>query len=68
MLELLLAAVNINDMWYALPLVVAISVVYAATRHEHLGAILLRSLRVASMLVMLMVVLFVLLVLLNRLT
>jgi len=68
MLELLLAAVNINDLWYAIPLVVAISVVYAATRHERLGAILLRSLRVAVMLGVLLAVLFVLLVLLNRLT
>lgn len=24
----------INQMWYALPLIVAISLVYAATRHE----------------------------------
>lgn len=68
MLPALLAAIRINDLWYAIPLIVAISIVYAATRHERPAAILLRSLRVAAMLGVLMAVLFVLLTLLNRLT
>lgn len=68
MQDMFLAALQINDVWYALPLVVAISLVYAATRHERMGPILWRALRVATMMVTMMAVLFVLLLLLNRLT
>jgi hypothetical protein len=35
-----LLAARANDLWYALPLIVAISLVYSATRHERSGAIL----------------------------
>jgi hypothetical protein len=35
-----LAAVHINDLWYSLPLIVTISLVYAATRQEQLESIL----------------------------
>ena len=31
-----LAAMRIPQIWYALPLIVAVSLVYAATRHEYL--------------------------------
>jgi hypothetical protein len=37
---------RINDMWYALPLIVAVSLVYSATRHEQLRPILHHALRV----------------------
>ena len=37
-----------NDLWYALPLVIAASLVYGATRHESMPAILLHSLRMAA--------------------
>jgi hypothetical protein len=37
----------INSFWYALPLVVSVSLVYAATRHEEVAAILLHAFRVA---------------------
>ncbi len=43
--NLLLAVVGINDMWYALPLIVAASLVYAATRHEQMGPILVHAVR-----------------------
>ena len=33
--------------WYALPLVVSVSLVYAATRHENVGDILRHAFRVA---------------------
>jgi hypothetical protein len=33
-------------LWYSLPLIVSISLVYAATRHEAVDLILLRALRV----------------------
>ncbi len=36
----------INPLWYSLPLVITVSLVYAATRHEEMGAILRHALRV----------------------
>jgi len=44
---MLLAALTINTMWYALPLVVAVSLVYAATRHEQMEPILGHAVRIA---------------------
>jgi len=44
--RLLLATLGANDMWYALPLVLAVSLVYAATRHEHGRPIAVHALRV----------------------
>jgi len=38
--ELLLAALPFNQLWYYLPLLVAISLVYGATRHELPGPIM----------------------------
>jgi hypothetical protein len=35
----------INQLWYALPLIVAISLVYAATRHELPGPIMAHAAR-----------------------
>jgi len=35
-------------MWYAVPLIVAISLVYAATRHELMAPILSHALRTAA--------------------
>jgi len=37
-----------TDLWYALPLVVAISLVYSATRHELLGDILRGAVRTGA--------------------
>jgi hypothetical protein len=34
-----------NDMWYALPLIVSVSLAYSATRHERLRPILHHALR-----------------------
>ena len=42
--DLLWAVAHVHDLWYALPLIVAVSLVYAATRHERLSAILARGL------------------------
>ncbi len=36
-----------NSFWFALPLIVSVSLVYAATRHEEVGAILSHAFRVA---------------------
>lgn len=37
-----------NQLWYALPLVVSVSFVYAATRHEDMPSILWHALRFAA--------------------
>ena len=37
-----------HDIWYAVPLLVAISLVYAATRHETVPDILRASLRIGT--------------------
>jgi hypothetical protein len=34
-----------DDIWYSLPAIIAISLVYAATRHEAMGPILRHALR-----------------------
>ncbi len=49
MFSLLLPLAQINLMWYALPLIVAISVVYSATRHEDIRPILSHSARLGIM-------------------
>ena len=48
---LLLAQAEINQLWYAVPLILVISLVYAATRQEEMGAILRHARRVAVMVV-----------------
>ncbi len=48
----------INSFWYALPLIVSVSLVYAATRHEDVGAILSHALRAALWIVGFMVLVF----------
>ena len=40
---------TINQMWYALPLIVVISLVYSATRHEAMNAILAHAARLGLM-------------------
>lgn len=51
--------------WYALPLVVAISFVYAATRHESMTFILQHALRIAFWIVGFMLIVFVVLFILE---
>ncbi len=53
--EPLLFAVGIHQMYYAFPLVVVISLVYAATRHEYMGPILAHAMRFAAWIVVFMV-------------
>jgi hypothetical protein len=45
MLQPLFPLAMINQLWYALPLIVAISLVYAATRHELPGPIMVHAAR-----------------------
>jgi hypothetical protein len=63
--RVLLAIVGPNDLWYAAPLVVAISLVYAATRHERTDLILRHAVRTAGSIVVFMVVVFAVLWLLT---
>lgn len=45
---------EINTMWYALPLIVVISLVYSATRHEAMRPILEHSARLGIMITLFM--------------
>jgi hypothetical protein len=47
-----------NDLWYALPLVIAASLVYGATRHESMPVIMLHSLRIGGWMIGFMAVIF----------
>ena len=48
MLDPLFAAFGMDRLAYALPLLVAVSMVYAATRHEYIGPILSHAARFAG--------------------
>lgn len=50
---------RINDLWYALPLIASISLVYSATRHEAMEIILPRALRMAFWIVFFLSLFFV---------
>jgi hypothetical protein len=50
---------EINMMWYSLPLIVVISLVYSATRHEAMGPILAHSARLGVMITGFMAVIMV---------
>lgn len=52
-------------LWYSLPLVIVVSLVYAATRHEETGPILGHALRIGVWIVGFMVVVFVVLLLVS---
>lgn len=65
MTDVILLASNWTDMWYAFPLIVAISLVYAGTRHENLHKILHRALRVGTWITGFMVVAFLVLLLIS---
>jgi hypothetical protein len=47
------------DLWYAVPIIIAVSLVYAATRHEQMRPILLHAGRVAVWIASFMLVVFV---------
>ena len=61
MYSFLLAASGINDFWYALPLILAVSLVYAATRHERMGPILIHAVRIGAWIAGFMAIIFVVL-------
>lgn len=68
MIGTLLLAVGIYHLWYALPLVVAASLVYAGTRHEYLGPIAIHALRFGAWIVLFMGVVLVVLLIMSHFT
>ena len=57
---LLFAKLNVgtSDVWYALPLIVVVSLVYAATRHEQMAPILSHAVRIGVWIGGFMVIVF----------
>ncbi len=58
---MLLLLAEVNLMWYSLPLIVSISLVYSATRHEEMGPILGHAARLAVMITVFMVIILLVL-------
>jgi hypothetical protein len=56
---------EVNRLWYTLPLIVSVSLVYAATRHEEMGPILRHAGRTMAWIVAFMVIVFVILYLVS---
>lgn len=54
-------AVWFNRMWYSLPLIVVVSLVYAATRHEFMRPIMEHAVRFGAWVITFMLVVFVVL-------
>ena len=54
----LLASMPYNQLWYAVPLIVAVSLVYGATRDEEMGPILVQSYRAAIWIVTFLAIVF----------
>ena len=61
--SLITTAFSTVDLWYAVPLIVVVSLVYSATRHEETGEILVQSLRTGVWIVCFMAVIFAILML-----
>lgn len=58
----LLAEVAVNQLWYMAPLIVAISLVYGATRHEYMAPVFKNALRAGWWIVSFMGLIFLVLV------
>jgi hypothetical protein len=54
----LLAAMDPLRIWFALPIIVSVSLVYAATRHEQLGPIVVHAARFAVWILVFMAIVF----------
>jgi len=65
---MLLPLLAIGDplrIWYAVPIIVSVSLVYAATRHEEMGPILIHAARFALWILAFMAILFAVLQLMS---
>jgi len=56
---------EINQFWFAAPLIVAVSLVYAATRHEQMGPILRHAARFGAWTTGFMTLVFLILALMS---
>ncbi len=56
---------QVNYLWYAVPLIIAVSLVYAATRHEEIVPILLHAGRLALWIAGFMAAIFIVLFLIS---
>ena len=56
----------INQLWYALPLILVISLVYAATRHELMGPILVHAVRLGFWITGFMAAIFAVLLVVSK--
>jgi hypothetical protein len=54
----LFAAMDPLRMWFAVPIIVSVSLVYSATRHEEMGPILVHAARFAVWIVVFMAIVF----------
>lgn len=54
----MLAALDPLRIWYAAPIIVSVSLVYSATRHEELGPIVIHGARFAVWIVVFMAIVF----------
>ena len=61
----LFGVLGANDLWYAAPLIVSVSLVYAATRHEEMGSIFAHCLRIGLWICGFMAIIFAILLLLS---
>ena len=59
------AAMGPLRIWYAVPIITSVSLVYAATRHEELGPILVHAVRFAIWILVFMAIVFAVLQLLS---
>jgi hypothetical protein len=55
---LMLAAMDPLRIWFAVPIIVSVSLVYSATRHEEMGPILVHAARFAVWIVVFMAIVF----------
>jgi hypothetical protein len=55
------------DIWYSLPAIISISLVYAATRHEAMGPILHHALRTGAWIIAFMAIFFMIIWLISYL-
>jgi len=65
MLSFVLPLAEVIQMWYAVPLIVVISLVYSATRHEAMGPILSNSARLGLMITLFMAIITAVLIVLG---
>lgn len=65
-MDLLLADIGKNQLWHLFPLLVVISLVYGATRHELAGPILANAVRFGVWMLGFIAIVFVVLLVLSR--